>query len=224
MNFKPYLKKLIGSALLATLALTARLGIAQSTDDSATTPATDYSAFQLIPQRNIFNPNRYPNEPVNFHPQASQQVPEFTLVGTMSYRKGMFAFFNGTDPEYQKAVQEGGTIAGFTITNINLTGVLLLSTNMSTNMMVGQAMEQQGDGWALNDNGMTFSGISGASSFRGGREGREGNGRRRRGNYGESNSNEQTAPAIEAAPAPSSDLSGNDVLKKLMQQRQQEEK
>jgi hypothetical protein len=224
MNFKPHPKKLILRALLASLALTARLGIAQPTDDSI---VTDYGTFQLIPQRNIFNPSRYPNEPLNYRPQASQQVPEFTLVGTMSYRKGMFAFFNGTDPEYQKAVQEGGSIAGFTITNINLTGVLLLSTNTSTNMMVGQAMQQDGDGWMLNDNGMTFSGMSGASSFRSGRENREGrggNGRRRRGNYDGSSSNEQTAPATEAAPAPSSDLNGNDVLKKLMQQRQQEEK
>jgi hypothetical protein len=216
MNFKPYSKKLICGSLLAALMLTARLGLAQSTDDSTN---TDFSAFQVIPQKNIFNPNRYPNEPLNSNPQASQQVPEFTLVGTMSYRKGMFAFFNGTDPDYQKALQEGGAIAGFTITNISLTGVGLLSTNSSTNLMVGQSMQLVGDTWMLNDNGMTYSGITSASSFR------EGMGsRRHRGNREGASSNEQAAPDSEVAPAPSSDLSGNDVLKRLMQQRQQEEK
>ncbi|HEY3763360.1 MAG TPA: hypothetical protein VGN23_16565 [Verrucomicrobiae bacterium] len=208
---------------LAFVALTARVGMAQTNDNST---ITDFSAFQLIPQRNIFNPSRFPNEQVNYR-QQNQAPPEFTLVGTMSYRKGMFAFFNGSDTEYQKSVQEGGTIAGFTVKNISMNSVMLLSTNLSTNMMVGQAMQQEGEGWALNDNGMTYSESSGGSSYReNGRYGRGGmdGGRRRRGNYDGSSSNQQTAPAAEAAPAPSSDLNNNDVLKRLMQQRQQQEK
>ena len=223
MNLKPHPKKLILWTLLGALALTARPGFAQSTDNSTT---TDYSVFQVIPQRNIFNPNRYPNEPMNTQVRNTQVVPEFTLVGTMSYRKGMFAFFNGTDPGYQKSIPEGGTIAGFTVKNINMNGVALLSTNLSTNMMVGQAMQQEDDGWVLNDNGMSYSGMSGGSSFHEGRGGGGGRGefRRRRGNYEGSSSTEQAAPASEAAPTPSSDLNNNDVLKRLMQQRQQQEK
>ena len=43
----------------------------------------------------------------------------------MSYRKGMFAFFNGTSDDYRKALQQGGTIAGYTVAKIDIDGVQL---------------------------------------------------------------------------------------------------
>ena len=215
MNFKLNPKKLVLPAFMAAMVLATESVPAQSSDNAAT---TDYSSFQVIPQMNIFNPNREPNRPMDYQRAEPQAVPEFTLAGTMSYRKGMFAFFNGTDPEYQKAVQEGGTIAGFTVTNISLNGIQLLSPSMNTNMMVGAAMQQDGTNWDLNNDGVSI--VSSMSSYRDSGAGR---GRRNRG--GRESTNDYTAPAaVESAPTPSSDLSGNDVLKRLMQQRQQEEK
>jgi hypothetical protein len=222
MNFKLYPKKLILPAFIAAMVLASGSARAQTSDTNTT---TDFSAFQVIPQMNIFNPSREPNRPMDYHRTEPQVVPEFTLAGTMSYRKGMFAFFNGTDPEYQEAVQEGGTIAGFTVTNISLAGIQLLSPSMNTNMMVGAAMQKDGTNWDLNnDEVSTMSSPSSYGDFGGGRVGR---GRRNRGGrerMGDYNATSTAPAAVESAPAPSSDLGGSDVLKRLMQQRQQEEK
>src|SRR5690348_9065903 len=50
----------------------------------------DFSAFRLVVDRNIFDPNRAPRR----GPTAPvRTVDAFTLVGTMSYEKGIFAFF-----------------------------------------------------------------------------------------------------------------------------------
>jgi len=117
---------------------------AQSTNDSS---STDYSSFQIIADRNIFNPDRYGH---TYHPHyESHAVPTFSLAGTMSYRKGMFAFFNGTSDDYRKALQQGGTIAGYTVAKIDFDGVQLLSSGKTIDMKVGAAMRREGDAWEL---------------------------------------------------------------------------
>lgn len=133
---------------LASLALAAGfLANAQSTDDSNT---TDYSSFQVIASRNIFNPSRYASSGYRA-PRAG--VPRFSLAGTMSYRKGMYAFFDGTSSDYQAAVQVGGTIAGYTVTKIDFDGVVLQSGGKTMGFKVGAAMRQEGNSWVLSDPG-----------------------------------------------------------------------
>ncbi len=173
---------------------------AQSTDDST---ATDFSTFRIIPERNIFNPDRYGG---NYHPMQFHSVPTFSLAGTMSYRKGMFAFFDGTRDDYQKALPQGGTIAGYTVTKITFDGVTLRAGGYQTNMTVGAAMQQEGDGWRLVPPGEW----AGASTSEGG-SGSEGG--------------TETENSTNAAPLPLPPSGGgaeSDVLKRLMQQRQQE--
>ena len=65
----------------------------------------------------------------------------------MSYRKGMFAFFDGTSDDYRKAIQKGGTIAGYTVAKIDFDGVQLQSSGKTIEMKVGEAMQRQGDAW-----------------------------------------------------------------------------
>ena len=72
----------------------------------------------------------------------------------MSYRKGMFAFFNGTSEDYQKALQQGGKIAGYTVKKITFDGVQLQSSGKTIEMKVGAAMRQEGDGWELSAAGV----------------------------------------------------------------------
>jgi hypothetical protein len=165
---------------------------AQSTDDSS---ATDFSSFQVIVQRNIFDPNRYPreNRQVRHHESGT---PTFSLVGTMSYRKGMFAFFNGSSSDYQKAAQVGDTIAGYAVAKIDFDGVQLQLNGKETDMQVGSAMRQEGDGWELSQPGnWSMAGDTGSV-------------------------NQDT----NAAPALSLPTSGavSDVLKRLMEQRAQQ--
>ena len=167
---------------------------AQSTNDSST---TDFSSFQVIVQRNIFDPSRYPRE--SREPRRRDKgAPTFSLAGTMSYRKGMFAFFNGNSSDYQKAVREGGTIAGYTVVEITFDGVQLKADGKLIDFKVGSAMRQNGSSWELaGPDEWTPSAEMGAS--------------------GENQGTNET-PAVSL---PSSGA-GSDVLKRLMERRQQQ--
>ncbi len=174
---------------------------AQSTNDSST---ADYSDYQVIVQRNIFDPNRFPRTG-SYRPPRERGAPTFSLAGTMSYRKGMFAFFSGTSEEYQKALQQGGTIAGYTVTKIDFNGVQLQNAGKQVHMTVGSAMRQEGDGWVLSMpgewSGTTVADTTGSST----------------GTDTNANTSETSAPSLPSGGA------GSDVLKRLMQQRQQAE-
>ena len=50
-----------------------------------------------------------------------------TLVGTMTYEKGTFAFFDGSSSEYRKALKRAGIIAGYKLTSIAANSVELAS-------------------------------------------------------------------------------------------------
>ncbi|HEY1787467.1 MAG TPA: hypothetical protein VGJ73_04895 [Verrucomicrobiae bacterium] len=172
---------------------------AQSTNDATTNdvPAADFSTFQIISERNIFNPDRYARSGYRRY-ESHSAVPTFSLAGTMSYRKGMFAFFNGTSDEYRKALQQGGTIAGYTVGKITFDNVQLQSSGKTIEMKVGAAMRREGSEWELSA----------------------------RGEWGDLNATE-TSPGGETSSetstnVPSSGGEENDVLKRLIEQRQQE--
>jgi hypothetical protein len=167
---------------------------AQSTNDSST---TDFSSFQVIVQRNIFDPDRYPR--VGREPRHRDRgAPTFSLAGTMSYRKGMFAFFSGSSSDYQKAVQEGGVIAGYTVAKITFDGVQLQLSGKETDMKVGAAMRQEGGNWELSQPGEWTPDST-----------------------TDTDSENQSTNETPAASLPS-DGAGSDVLKRLMERRQQE--
>ena len=184
---------------------------------------TDYGRFSsFITERNIFNPNRFaiyspnPHTPVSHAPPRN--APAFTLVGTMSYEKGMFAFFDGNQSNLRKVLyqSESNHIAGFTVAEITLAGVKLQAADKKqiVEMKIGQTMQQEGSSWQL----ASLGGYSGG--------GNGGFGGQNRG-FESTSSGESAAPAADssspdASAAPSPALEGNDILKKLMQQRQQE--
>jgi hypothetical protein len=171
---------------------------AQSTDDST---GSDFRTFEIIVQRNIFDPNRYPHSS-SHHTRTFHGVPTFSLAGTMSYRKGMFAFFNGTSDEYQKALQEGGTINGYTVAKINFDGVQLKSGDKTISLKVGAAMQRQGDNWELAAPG-EWTDESSTS---------------------QTDTDTQNTNEIPAANPAAGGGADSDVLKRLMQQRAQETK
>lgn len=179
---------------LALLLLAASFAMpAQSTNDSS---ATDFSSFQIIVDRNIFNPDRY-GRSTNHH--ESRAVPTFTLAGTMSYRKGMFAFFNGTRDEYRKALQPGGTIAGYTVEKIGFDGVQLQSSGRTIDLKVGGAMRQEGGAWELRAPG-EWGDLS----------------------TSETESGQPSPGASEISTNLPPGIQQNDVLKRLMERRDQE--
>lgn len=166
---------------------------------------TDYAAFsRFISARNIFDPNRYAHlspGAVTYRPKVSRSAPAFTLVGTMHYEKGMFAFFDGNNSDLRKVLYMSDTnrIAGYTVADITLAGVTLESADkkQTVQLKIGDTMRQEGNEWRLAEAGESFESTSGGSAA-----------------TDDSGASAASAPAALAAP--------NDILKKLMQRREQE--
>jgi hypothetical protein len=119
----------------------------------------DYSAFKVVADRNIFNPNRYARS----GPGPRVAPREYlTLVGTMSYEKGSFAFFSGTD---SKALKLADSIAGFKVTNITPSTVKLASGTNELELRVGMQLTRDEDGpWVASSAPVTSSATQAASS------------------------------------------------------------
>ncbi len=187
-------------AVLGALLAICRPAAAQTTNAPAATNATDYSSFQIITERNIFDPNRYAHASHRQGRAISKSAPYFSLVGTMNYRNGMIAFFDGNDSDYRKVLSLGGVIAGYKVVEITQRGVKLEAAGKPLVMKVGAQMRQEGKGeWQLAGSGELAATAATATN---------------------------EAPATDEMPAastaPSSASEPNDVLKKLMQQREQE--
>ncbi len=76
----------------------------------------EFSAFNVILQRNIFNTYRS-------GPNRRDRVEYFTLVGTMiSDGSDPLAVFSGTSSDYEKVLSPGTLIAGFKVLSVNAQG------------------------------------------------------------------------------------------------------
>jgi len=104
----------------------------------------DFAAFRLITERNIFDPNRRARR--GPPPSRPRDVDAFTLVGTMNYSKGDFAFFDGTSSSYRKVLKVAGTIAGYTVQAISPESVKLVRENKQLELAVGTQLRRQDDG------------------------------------------------------------------------------
>jgi hypothetical protein len=108
----------------------------------------DFSAFQIISDRNIFNPNRRPR--IVNQRQPPKVVDSFSLAGTMSYAKGDFAVFNGSSSDYRRVLQTGGRIASYTVTRIGQDAVTLTADTNRVELQVGMQLRRNADGvWSV---------------------------------------------------------------------------
>ena len=189
----------------AALALALANGFLAGAQSNNVPGPADYAAFsRFISERNIFDPNRYPRNSGNnvrhYQPtRINRSAPAFTLVGTMSYAKGMFAFFDGNNADLRKVLYQADTndIAGFTVADITLTGVTLQTADKkrTVQMKIGDLMRLEDNEWQLAGPGQLDSGADAAES---------------------------TAPAATENSSPAASGNASDILKKLMQQREQE--
>ena len=159
----------------------------------------DYASFKVIVDRNIFDPNRFPH--VGPRPIASKpkSFDSLTLVGTMSYEKGTFAFFDGTSSEYKKALKLTDSIAGYKVTNIAPNAVKLASGTNELELRVGAQLRREENGpWLLA--GVTSSyGTAPGSAFTSG-----------------------AAATTATGSGAASSGADSDIIKKLMQRREKE--
>lgn len=163
-----------------------------------TRPAqVDYSTFRIITERNIFAARRSGRVTRGATPRQQRQTETIALVGTLEAGNGPVAFFDGSSAEYRKAAKTGDKIAGFTITEINFKSVLLKSEQQNIELQVGTQMRLQDDGQWQAANATAFAAQSGLGMTASG------------------------GADAESGQGGSSDTV-NEVLKRLMQQREQE--
>ena len=123
--------------------------LAASSGAEQTNQFPSQESFNVIQENNIFNPNRRP-EFVRTNRVARTRTPAFALVGTQIYAKGKFAFFNGSDSQYEKVLEPGGIIAGYTVKDVTLTNATLTASGKDISMPVGTQMRNLGQNkWEL---------------------------------------------------------------------------
>ena len=173
----------------------------------------EYTAFShFITDRNIFDPTRQPHiyssgsRPIRRTRTRAAPAPGIQFVGTMSYEKGVFAFFSGNSTELSKVLQVGDKIAGFTITDISLAmnSVSLESPDRKVQVMrIGEGLRQQNNKWVFANARDLPAEASGAAT--------------------PASSSDESDSSTSATPAaPASTGEPNDVLKRLMQLREKE--
>ena len=186
--------------------------LAMEAQDANPPSRRDYSAFRIIAERNIFNPNRSSRSGRSAARAASEgrvATPSFALVGTMCYEQGRFAFFDGSSSDYRKALEPADSIAGYKIAAITPGHVKLESTNgQPIDLAVGMQMKKQDEGdWLLVAGTESSKSVGHSSASAGSLDP----------SLAADNKTE-TAEATDADPAGPAD----EVLKKLMQKREQE--
>jgi hypothetical protein len=117
----------------------------------AQTPAAshpeDFTAFKIISERNIFDPNRRPH--LSSGP-APKIVDSFSLVGTMFYSTSSLAVFDGSHSEYRKVLEPGGSIAGQSLKQVGPDAVKLSFGSNELELKVGMQMRRNEDGqWSV---------------------------------------------------------------------------
>lgn len=221
---RTWLSALLANALLAVVfSATAQF-----------TNGTDLASFQLIGQRNIFDPNRVPH--TRSAHAAPRIVDSFSFVGTMNYAKGNFAFFDGTSPDFRKVLELNGDIAGFKVIALAPKSVTLLSGTNETVLPIGAQMRHDDDGnWVVSTELASYSGAGNSYASGSGRH------RRHQDDSGRGNLSTASTTTVDnsqagdtnttdsgtniSAPDASALPGGgaNDALTRLMQQRAREE-
>lgn len=179
----------------------------------------EYSSFPaFITDRNIFDPNRQAHSSGTIHHHTTRHrtpvsAPAFSYAGAMSYEKGLFAFFAGNDPDYRAVLTTNQSIAGYTVTAVTLTNVMLVTADgkQHQELKVGDLLRQDGNQWEYVPAAERPEVSSAAPSDQFGST------------RGPADSS-ASASGGSASPAPSisADHAPNDILKRLMEQRQKE--
>jgi hypothetical protein len=192
---RSYARSLAVAALCITAVwILARPSIVLAQDTNR--PArTELSSFKIIEDRNIFNANRSGRQN-RANPDARKpvKIDIFKLVGSMTYDNGSHAFFDGSSSAYRKAIKANEKIAGFKVCGITLSSVQLEDGDKRIELRIGSEMRREDEGeWKL------IAASASTSSF----------------------DSSSSATASDSTNAGSGG-EASDILKRLMQQREQE--
>lgn len=173
----------------------------------------DYSSFKIVTDRNIFDPNRNPRRPNGETPRPRPKVIDsLALVGVMSYEKGTFAFFDGSRGEFKKALKSSDSIGGLRLAAIEAGAVKLTKGDQTLDLRVGMQLKREDEGeWRLSGTAESFAASYSSSGGSG------------RGSYSNSSSGSTGSSPSQTSTSDATSTAGdNDVLRRLMQRREQE--
>ncbi len=177
-------------------AVTAEVSLQKDPENTSTNIVNplDFKSYAIVISRNIFSPTKEIPR-VRTEVKRVPQIDLISLVGTMSSEKGQVAFFDGTASTFRSAVKLTNVIAGLTLSAISAEQVTLTANGQTFLLRVGNQLrrEDQGD-WAATDEALPTTSSSPITSGAG---------------------SEQTSTVA----SPGED---NDVLKRLLQKREQE--
>jgi hypothetical protein len=215
---------------------------ASRAQSNAPAAAPDFAAFKIVTERNIFDAKRTGRSSRGGGERRRvARVDTVALVGTLSYEKGNYAFFDGSSSEYRKALQSGATIAGYTLAEVLPNRVKLTQANASNapvELKVGlQLRREDGGDWQVTARSSSTERSSGGPPSTGPDLGRSRRSGERSGDSGNDRAPEgdtrvaegggemsEARPEIDGAEEPE-DRGGGDVseiLRRLMEQREKE--
>ena len=135
---------------------------------AAVPPANSFDAFQVVVERNIFDPNRIGRTKAA-PPEKPPRVDEISLVGTMNYQKGLVAFFESANPAYRKTLRVGESVADFKVQRIAADGVELLREDKPITLKVAQQLRLVENGeWTVRATPEPVAGTDARGSAAGG--------------------------------------------------------
>lgn len=189
--------------------------------NAAAASRRDDSAFRIIGERNIFNATRSGGQVRPTSTRRPTRVDSFTLVGTMAYERGAFAFFSGSSSEFTKVVKPAGVIAGHKLVDILADAALLEADGKTVELPVGRTMRREDEGaWHPSD---APAGIAGQTAS----SGRESSSSDRSDRYGRSGRDDadrvrRSESGADRNSAPASGANQSEILKRLMERREKE--
>ncbi|MFB3788374.1 MAG: hypothetical protein ACE15F_18600, partial [bacterium] len=136
------------------------LAAAAFAEETPPAPVPDtggYDSFRAVVERNIFNAGRQKppaGPPVQEAP--APRIIQLTLIGTMITEASSYAFFAGTEPEFNGVRELGGQVAGHAITSIRSDGVSLGGEGQVIFIAVGKGLRRQETGAWEPSTGMDF--------------------------------------------------------------------
>ncbi|MCS7090226.1 MAG: hypothetical protein RMN51_03625 [Verrucomicrobiota bacterium] len=166
--------------------------------------ASDFGAFRIILDRNIFNATRSGARPSPTRPRRPARVDTLALVGTLENGSDRIAFFDGSSSEFRRAVRIGEELVGFKVEEIHFDKVYLVQGSHRWELPVGRALRREEEAeWQLSE---AVGLPTGAAT---------------RNPQANESSLRQTSPAGTRADGDSGP--GDEVLRRLMERRAREE-
>lgn len=162
MNANPKLLWALGAWALA---VSVPLAVGAERSRSKSTPATSkgappasvapnqsFEAFQIVVERNIFNPSRIGRIRANAD-EKGVRTDEISLVGTVRSDREKIALFDSPDAQYRKAVREGESLGDFKVRQVGADGVELMREDKPLSLKVAQQLRRvEGADWTVTMN------------------------------------------------------------------------